>query len=94
MIVAASPFVFFHFSAIFWTIILQSRLDDVNVRYPNDAVLSHPGLLAVANLARKCRGGSCPLISSSSPLPFHCFIPKIKEGLKVVSMGIREVGGA
>ena len=46
MIVAASPFVFFHFSAIFWTIILQSRLDDVNVRYPNDAVLSHPGLLA------------------------------------------------
>ena len=46
MIVAASPFVFFHFSAIFWTIILQSRLDDVNVRYPMDAVLSHPRLLA------------------------------------------------
>jgi len=31
--------------------------------------------------------------SSSSPLPLHCFIPKIKEGLRGISMGIREVGG-
>ena len=31
--------------------------------------------------------------SSSSPLPLHCFIPKIKVGLRGVSIGIREVGG-
>ena len=37
----------FRFSFLFfWAIILQSCLYDVNVRYPNNAVLSHPGLLA------------------------------------------------
>jgi len=50
-------------------------------------------LWAVANLGQTCRGVSCPLSFSSSPLPLHCFIPKMEDELRGVSLDLGEVVG-